>query len=148
MPAMKIWPEWAGLSVFLALAAGGCKLAGLPSVGGRVTASQPVFSVLAVGLVWSGWSSLRQMTVLLLGYSLLSLLHISCLDVSVAATPSVSEVCIFIRNCYAAPNPVGIGAAMVSTDWVALGSLWEAPTLHFIRKEYRLWIDLIYGDRL
>jgi hypothetical protein len=32
---------------------------------------------------------------------------------------------------YAARGPMGVGAAMVSPDWVALVSLWETPTSSF-----------------
>jgi hypothetical protein len=27
---------------------------------------------------------------------------------------------------------MGVGAAVVSADWVALASLWEAPTMSFL----------------
>jgi hypothetical protein len=53
-----------------------------------------------------------------------------CLDVGVAANgASMSEVRIFIRCRWAAYEPMGVGAAMVHADWLALNSVWVAPTL-------------------
>jgi hypothetical protein len=74
----------------------------------------------------------------LLGDSLLlSALQISSLDVSVAATSRVSEVRIFIRCRQAAPDPMDVGAAVVSADWLAHSSLWEA-SIYAAPKEYNV----------
>jgi hypothetical protein len=55
-----------------------------------------------------------------------------CLHVGVAATAaSLSEVCIFIPCRWAVCEPMGIGAAVVCTDWLALNSVWIAPTRLF-----------------
>jgi hypothetical protein len=35
-------------------------------------------------------------------------------------------------------DPVGIGAALVSADWVSLASLWEAPIPHMVRAEWKV----------
>jgi hypothetical protein len=34
---------------------------------------------------------------------------------------------IFLHCHWAAPDPMGVGAAEVHADWLALASLWEAP---------------------
>jgi hypothetical protein len=79
-----------------------------------------------------------------------SLLQCS-LDASVVVTDaSVSDVRIFIIL------QLG-GAAVVSTDWVALASLWEAPTIHIFECHYHsaytiiislnkvIWTEFIWG---
>jgi hypothetical protein len=61
--------------------------------------------------------------VFVLGDSLL----FCCLDVGVAATASsMSEAHSLIRCHYAAHEPMGVGAAVVCADWLALNSLWVA----------------------
>jgi hypothetical protein len=57
-----------------------------------------------------------------------SLLRCS-LDASVVVTDaSVPPVRIFYFCFWAASGPMGVGAAMLSVDWVMLASLWEDPT--------------------
>jgi hypothetical protein len=62
--------------------------------------------------------------VLILGDSFL----FCCLDVDTAVTATVMLEVIFISCCYMACEPMGIGAAMVHADWLALKLMWVAPT--------------------
>jgi hypothetical protein len=61
--------------------------------------------------------------------NLRDLLLFCYLDVDIAATAvRVLEVCIFTQCYYTVHEPMGVGAAVVHADWLALNSMWVAPT--------------------